>query len=659
MVLNAANLAQLSPRVLTKSGIENLIHEMMQKNQDRSLLNHLRNEITSLILALSQKKSSWCFDDALVVYPSLFHSINDDSSESGYSSNQLSSSSNITADSDWQLRGKKRVRTSSGQSISDTISQSSVDQSVYDTVSQSTADQLSSVSQDSNDQDSNHGNIKENESEEDCMEICNLEASGSENQQFKGQFRIWVAANFSNSENFPHSNTTVCIGIDFGYDKNGKRYKTSEGLTKLIHNTVTRRNKMVTDVLNSQVCYLKCTWAKFNSDEYTKAIDVINDCYKKMLMIGKSKEVFRLSNDKVPKLLSAKTYSEFTLAKDNIERRYKRYLKLGGVKLNIKIPTELVPNPKNYTKKTSLPTQRSVLVREEILHHEYHMKNLNVLKCEICLELHIMDGQAQQARKPFSCQKCCSRKDPMYFLRNNLHPVWYEVSNNGELIRDKNGNKVPHFEIPVELKRLTMAEKFLIRRCSNYVPSVHLSNGTFALKGHCVTFPQDISSMCNELPLRKETMLVFIRYLGNKDTCAVYPKSLRVNRKKVLEALVWLKKHNPLYSDITISESNLDWMQGEEEVSIATNAEKFQTKNSKYIRIISSEEPEFVSHSAQQDYPDDDDIVISTMHANQRNPLPRKDNANIIHSMKNIAQATGQVSQIMNFPPIDHDSPIW
>ena len=138
-------------------------------------------------------------------------------------------------------------------------------------------------------------------------------------------------------------------------------------------------------------------------------------------------------------------------------------------------------------------------------------------------------------------------------------------------------------------------------------------------------------------------MLVFIRYLGNKDTCAVYPKSLRVNRKKVIEALDWLKKHNPLYSDITIRESNLDWMQGEEEVSIASNAEKFQTKNSKHIRIISGEEPEFVSHSAQQDNPDDDDIVISTMHANQPNPLPSKDNANIIHSIKNIAQATGQL----------------
>ncbi len=59
-----------------------------------------------------------------------------------------------------------------------------------------------------------------------------------------------------------------------------------------------------------------------------------------------------------------------------------------------------------------------------------------------------------------------------------------------------------------------MAEKLLIRRCANFVPSIHLSIGTFALKGHCVTFPQDITEMCNELPLRKEAVVVFIRYIG-------------------------------------------------------------------------------------------------------------------------------------------------
>ncbi len=44
--------------------------------------------------------------DSLVVYPSLFHSINDNSSESGYSSNQVFSSMDDTADSDWQLSEK-------------------------------------------------------------------------------------------------------------------------------------------------------------------------------------------------------------------------------------------------------------------------------------------------------------------------------------------------------------------------------------------------------------------------------------------------------------------------------------------------------------------------------------------------------------------------
>jgi hypothetical protein len=83
--------------------------------------------------------------------------------------------------------------------------------------------------------------------------------------------------------------------------------------------------------LNSPVGYLRLLWAKPNSNEYTKAIEVINDCYRKILMIGKSKEVFQ---DKVPDLLKAKTYNDFTLAKDNIALRYDRYLKLVGIKLN-------------------------------------------------------------------------------------------------------------------------------------------------------------------------------------------------------------------------------------------------------------------------------------------------------------------------------------
>jgi hypothetical protein len=74
--------------------------------------------------------------------------------------------------------------------------------------------------------------------------------------------------------------------------------------------------------------------------------------------------------------------------------------------------------------------------------------------------------------------------------------------------------------------------------------------------------------MCNELLLRKEAVVLFICYIGNKDTSAVYPKSLHVNKQNALEALVWLKKHNPHYADVTINESNLDWMNGKNEANI-------------------------------------------------------------------------------------------
>jgi hypothetical protein len=109
-------------------------------------------------------------------------------------------------------------------------------------------------------------------------------------------------------------------------------------------------------------------------------------------------------------------------------------------------------------------------VKKEILQHEFYTNNINAIKCETCLELQILDKQVKQRKDSHTCQKCQNRKDPMYFLRNNLHLVWYVVSNSGEFIRDKDGNKVPHFDRPVELTRLSMDEKFLIRRCSNYVP---------------------------------------------------------------------------------------------------------------------------------------------------------------------------------------------
>jgi hypothetical protein len=67
-------------------------------------------------------------------------------------------------------------------------------------------------------------------------------------------------------------------------------------------------------------------------------------------------------------------------------------------------------------------------------------------------------------------------------------------------------------------------------------------------------------------------------------------------QKNVFEAILWLKKSNPFYANVFIREDNLEWIQGEDEVSIASNAEKFKTMNSKQFQIIASE-TEYVSEA--------------------------------------------------------------
>ncbi len=69
---------------------------------------------------LLEKYSSGCFIDSLVDYPCVFHSINDNTSDFGYSSNQASSSTNDTVDSDWQQSEEKSNSTRSVDSVSDT-----------------------------------------------------------------------------------------------------------------------------------------------------------------------------------------------------------------------------------------------------------------------------------------------------------------------------------------------------------------------------------------------------------------------------------------------------------------------------------------------------------------------------------------------------------
>ena len=120
-----------------------------------------------------------------------------------------------------------------------------------------------------------------------------------------------------------------------------------------------------------------------------------------------------------------------------------------------------------------------------------------------------------------------AQEKSLFFIRNNLHPVWYLLDNDGNHVKDANGNKVLQFHIPEseELSSLSMHKKLLVFCCANFFPTVHLSAGILAIKGYCVTFPQDITDMCNELP-HKINNHYFIWIIGGKATLAIVCLSL-------------------------------------------------------------------------------------------------------------------------------------
>ena len=152
---------------------------------------------------------------------------------------------------------------------------------------------------------------------------------------------------------------------------------------------------------------------------------------------------------------------------------------------------------------------------------------------------------------------CSSLKDKNFYLSKRALPIW------------KSGETVM-YNVPDCLKNLSQAEKLLIQRISPFVPMHHLKNGVFGLTGHCCAFESDIEKFVNCLPRQRTdvTMLkvlktVLTEICGNKATVT---KAFMVRKKKVYDALVFLKQHHKEYAEIQIDMSALDWLNGEEGV---------------------------------------------------------------------------------------------
>ena len=198
-----------------------------------------------------------------------------------------------------------------------------------------------------------------------------------------------------------------------------------------------------------------------------------------------------------------------------------------------------------------------------------------------------------------------------------------------------------------------MSEQLLIRKSAPYVPSVHLSNGFFALSGQCVAFTQDLSDLCTDLPRQPKEIITFIRKMGNSETSTLHLRHLRVRKTKVLAALRWLKIHHSEYRDIVISESNLEWMGDEDEASLASDIRNVTVPGQK------SDKTQKAAVSQVQCLSDivEDDLMFSTMSEGTSSLGVDPEQAELMDDLVKSAKDAGQKHKLLLFPP-HGDEPI-
>ena len=118
-------------------------------------------------------------------------------------------------------------------------------------------------------------------------------------------------------------------------------------------------------------------------------------------------------------------------------------------------------------------------------------------------------------------------------------------------------NKKNPSKIPDALKNLTQVEEMLIYR-DFPVRQIHtkLNGGQKAYKGHVITLPNDVQILADTLLRHPKDIPVILFKFNGKDN---KPQELKVRRKNVEDALMWLtgtnenrELNNILYKDITI-----------------------------------------------------------------------------------------------------------
>ncbi|CAF4251337.1 unnamed protein product [Rotaria socialis] len=155
-------------------------------------------------------------------------------------------------------------------------------------------------------------------------------------------------------------------------------------------------------------------------------------------------------------------------------------------------------------------------------------------------------------------------------------------------------------DVPKELQGLTIPEQRLIavyrhNSCIVKLRSSFHSTATAqsAIKGNCISFPQDVVNIATTLPLALDDLCDSLKiiFVGCRTPERNQLKNiLTVRKNKVLGALQWLKQNNPLYRSIVINRSIIDKLPDDDvpecllaTMQISTNVEASENERASYI----------------------------------------------------------------------------
>lgn len=144
----------------------------------------------------------------------------------------------------------------------------------------------------------------------------------------------------------------------------------------------------------------------------------------------------------------------------------------------------------------------------------------------------------------------------------------YDSLSKGSVPKFSPANAVWLGAVPAELQGLTIPEEKLISlyRHNSCIIKLHspfhsTTTAQTALKGNCITFLQNLSSVAASLPLALDDLCETLKviFVGSQPPKRLQLKRvLTVRKKKITDALRWLKKYNPLYRDVSIDLANIE-----------------------------------------------------------------------------------------------------